>query len=429
MAREAARAKGDRRAPRRPSHAHAPIARAAGAGTGIGPAIVLAPGRERSLHLRHPWIFSGAIERTEGNPGSGETVAVIAADGAFLAHAAYSPASQIRARVWSFAADATIDEAFFAGAIARAAAKRAPMLDERNTACRVVHGESDGLPGVIADRYGDVVVLQCLSAGADRWRSSIARALAADTQAHCVYERSDADVRALEGLPVRGGAILGELAGTAAIVEDGLAYRVDVAHGQKTGFYLDQRDNRRVVGRHAAGRRVLNAFCYTGGFSLAALAGGAARVVSIDSSADALTQARANLALNYALDGTRASWVEADVFAELRRLRDVGASFDLVVLDPPKFAPTAAHAERAARAYKDINLLAFKLLAAGGLLATFSCSGGITAELFRKIVAGAALDAHADAQVIGQLAASADHPVALTFPEGDYLKGLLIRKS
>jgi 23S rRNA (cytosine1962-C5)-methyltransferase len=222
---------------------------------------------------------------------------------------------------------------------------------------------------------------------------------------------------------------VGSLPDAVAIVEDGIDYRVDVVHGQKTGFYLDQRDNRHIVRRHAQGRRVLNAFCYTGGFSLAAVAGDATSVVSIDSSGDALAMARENLARNPSLDAARAQWVEADVFAELRRMRDAGTTFDMIILDPPKFAPTAAHAERAARAYKDINLLALKLLTAGGLLATFSCSGGISAELFQKIVAGAALDANADAQVIAHLTAGADHPVALNFPEGDYLKGLLIRKA
>ncbi len=389
---------------------------------------MLAPGREKSLRLRHPWIFSGAVERVEGNPASGDTVAVVAADGAFLAHAAYSPTSQIRARVWSFDKDAAIDAAFFGRRVARAAAARAPLFDGAHTAGRILHGESDGMPGVVADRYGGVVVLQCLSAGAERWRDVIAAALVEATGAQCVFERSDADVRALEGLPTRTGALLGQLPDEAAIIEDGLHYRVDVAHGQKTGFYLDQRDNRAIVRRHATDRRVLNAFCYTGGFTLAALAGGAASVVSIDSSADALAMARENVARNATLDAARAHWSDADVFAELRRLRDTAATFDMIVLDPPKFAPTAAHAERAARAYKDINLLAMKLLAPGGLLATFSCSGGISAELFQKIVAGAALDAHADAQILAHLGASADHPVALNFPEGDYLKGLLIRK-
>ena len=395
----------------------------------IGPALVLAPGREKSSRLRHPWIFSGAVERVEGVPASGDTVTVVAADGAFLAHAAFSPSSQIRARVWSFDPHATIDAAFFHAAVARALAARRPLFDAAHTAGRILHGESDGLPGVIADRYGDVVVLQCLAAGAERWREEIATALVATTGAQCIYERSDADVRALEGLPARTGPIQGTLPDAVTMVEDELGYAVDVVHGQKTGFYLDQRDNRRIVRRHATDRRVLNGFCYTGGFSLAALAGGAASVVSIDSSGDALTMARDNLARNGFLDATRAQGVEADVFAELRRLRDAGATFDLIVLDPPKFAPTAAHAERAARAYKDINLLALKLLAADGLLATFSCSGGISAELFQKIVAGAALDANVDAQIVARLTASADHPVALNFPEGDYLKGLLLRKA
>jgi len=244
----------------------------------------------------------------------------------------------------------------------------------------------------------------------------------------CVYERSDADVRALEGLPPRTGPLVGELPTEVAIVEDGIAYRVDPVAGQKTGFFLDQRDNRRLAREIAHGRRALNAFCYTGGFTLAALAGGAAAVTSIDSSADALALARENLGRNPALPAAAAAWVEADVFADLRRLRNEGAVFDLVVLDPPKFAPTAAHAQRAARAYKDVNLLALKLLAPGGLLLTFSCSGGISADLFRKIVAGAAVDAGADAQVLRTLGAAADHPVALAFPEGEYLKGLLVRK-
>jgi 23S rRNA (cytosine1962-C5)-methyltransferase len=426
----AAAAKVDRRKPRRTPHEPHAVARAAGAGTGMGPALVLAPGREKSSRLRHPWIFSGAVERVAGAPASGDTVTVVAADGTFLARAAYSPSSQIRARVWSFDPHASVDAAYFTRTVAHAAAARGPLLDAGHTACRILHGESDGLPGVIADRYGDVVVLQCLSAGAARWREEIAAALVEATGARCVYERSDADVRTLEGLPPRTGTILGTLPdGGVAIVEDGIAYGVDVVQGQKTGFYLDQRNNRRIVRGHASGRRVLNAFCYTGGFSLAALAGGAASVLSIDSSGDALQMACANLARNPSLDATRAQWNEADVFAELRQLRDAGATFDMIVMDPPKFAPTAAHAERAARAYKDINLLAFKLLTAGGLLATFSCSGGISADLFQKIVAGAALDANVDAQIVARLTASADHPVALNFPEGDYLKGLLLRKA
>jgi 23S rRNA (cytosine1962-C5)-methyltransferase len=301
------------------------------------------------------------------------------------------------------------------------------MLDGRHTGCRLVHGESDGLPGVVADRYGDVVVLQLTSAGAEAWREPIADALVEHTGATCVVERSDAEVRTLEGLAPRTGSLRGTLREPVTIVEDGIAYEVDVLRGQKTGFYLDQRDNRRIVREHARGAEVLNAFCYTGGFSLAALAGGAQSVLSIDSSGEALEDARANLARNPALAG-HADWLEGDVFAELRKLRAAGRMFDVVVLDPPKFAPTAKHAPKAARAYKDINLWALKLLRPGGLLATFSCSGGIAADLFQKIVAGAALDANVDAVIVGRMTASADHPVALAFPEGDYLKGLLVRR-
>jgi len=385
-------------------------------------------GRERSLAHRHPWIFSGAVERVDGEPARGATVDIRDGDGQWRARAAWSPSSQIRARVWTWDPRQVVDEAFFVDAVGRACAARQPMLDRAHTACRLVHGESDGLPGVVADRYGDTVVLQLLSAGAEYWRDTLVDALRRATGAACIYERSDADVRTLEGLPPRTGALHGRLRSPLVIVEGGLDYRVDVVAGQKTGFYLDQRDNRALVATQAHGRRVLNAFCYTGGFTLAALAGGAASVLSIDSSADAFRIAQENVGRNPGLDAKGATWTEGDVFVELRALRNRAAEFDLIVLDPPKFAPTAAHAKGAARAYKDINLLALKLLAPGGLLATFSCSGGIDAALFQKIVAGAARDANADAAIVARLAASADHPVALDFPEGEYLKGLLIRK-
>ncbi|NDP43430.1 MAG: class I SAM-dependent rRNA methyltransferase [Aromatoleum sp.] len=394
-----------------------------------GPSLRLKHGRDRSLKLRHPWIFSGAVAGVDGAPASGDTVPVIGDDGKLLGQAAYSPSSQIRARVWTFDALECVDAAFFARRVAMAIAARDGMLDADHTGCRLIHGESDGLPGVIADRYGETIVMQLSSAGAERWRDSIVEALAAQPGVICVYERSDADVRTIEGLAPRNGVASGTLPDTVSLVEAGLRYEVDVAAGQKTGFYLDQRDSRAAVRALAAGRETLNMFCYTGGFTLAALAGGASRVLSVDSSSGALALARANLARNAMLPAERAEWRDADAFAELRKLRDAGASFDLVVLDPPKFAPTAQHAERASRAYKDINLWALKLLRPGGLLATFSCSSGVDAGLFRKIVGGAALDAGADAAVIGRFGPSADHPAALAFPEGDYLKGLLIRKS
>ena len=395
--------------------------------TGKAATLLLALGRDKSLKRRHPWVFSGAVKRVLGDPQTGETVEVRMEGGPVLARAAYSPSSQIRARVWSFDERERIDAAFLRARVERALALRTMLPAGRNTnAMRLVHGESDGLPGLIVDRYADVLVAQFLSAGAERWREALLDALVEFSGFETVYERSDAEVRALEGLPVRTGFARGNReARRCPIVEYGLNFRVDVAQGQKTGFFLDQRENRQRIRQLAAERSVLDAFCYTGGFSISALAGGAREVLSLDSSAAALAGARENLAAN-SLDAARISFEEADVFAHLRTLRDRARHYDLIILDPPKFAPTAAQAQNAARAYKDINLLAFKLLNPGGLLATFSCSGGVSAELFQSIVAGAALDAGADARIIERFGPAQDHPVALAFPEGDYLKGLLL---
>ena len=389
----------------------------------------LKPGREKSLRRRHPWIFSGAVEKVTGKPAAGDTVEVRDASGKTLAHAAYSPRSQIRARVWTFDAAEEVDAAFFRRRVSRAIALREALPASRHSnALRLVHGESDGLPGLVVDRYADVLVAQFLAAGVERWRDAILDALVECAGCTAIYERSDAETRKLEGLEARVGFARGDRAATRCpIIEYGLNFRVDVEQGQKTGFFLDQRENRRRIRSLAAGREVLDGFSYTGGFAISALAGGATRVLALESSAEALAVARENLAAN-PLDASKVAFLQADVFAQLRKLRDQGASFDLVVLDPPKFAPTAAQAKNAARAYKDINLLAFKLLRPGGLLATFSCSGGVDAALFQSIVAGAALDAGADARIIERFGAAADHPVALEFPEGDYLKGLLVLK-
>ena len=392
--------------------------------------LILKAGRDKSVKRHHPWIFSGAIERLDGNPDSGETVLVKSAEGNALALAAYSPQSQIRARVWSFDPGVSIKRAFFDATIKKAIQLRAALPAARHTnAMRLVHGESDGLPGLVVDRYDDVLVAQFLSAGAEHWREAILDALAAETGCEAIYERSDAEVRSLEGLAPKVGFARGNRqTKRCPIVEHGLNFRVDVEAGQKTGFFLDQRDNRQRVRSLAEGREVLDAFCYTGGFSIAALAGGAKHVTAVESSAEALEVAKENLAAN-PLEASRIAFEKADVFAYQRLLRDRGKSFGLVVLDPPKFAPTAAQVKNAARAYKDINLMALKLLKPGGLLATFSCSGGVSAELFQSIVAGAASDAGVDARIIERFGAAADHPVALNFPEGDYLKGLLILRN
>ena len=389
--------------------------------------MTLKSGREKSMLRRHPWIFSGAVSSIDAGTGSGDIVRVQAEDGRFLAYAAFSEKSQIIARVLSFGEGDTIDEAFYRRQIKTAIARRASIFHQSDAA-RLIHAESDGLPGLIADRYGEVIVMQLLTAGIDPQRELLARLLQEETGVSTIYERSDADVRDLEGLVARNGLIVGNpLAAETVITENGLKIAVDIVHGHKTGFYLDQRDNRGLTKSLANNADVLNCFCYTGAMSVAALAGGAKSVLSIDSSGPSLQMAARNVELN-GLDAARAEWLDDDVFLALRKLRDQAKSFDLIILDPPKFAPTAHHAEKASRAYKDINLLALKLLRPGGHLMTFSCSGGISADLFQKIVAGAALDAHIDAQIVQRLGPGADHPVALHFPEGDYLKGLLLRR-
>ena len=403
--------------------------------------IILKSGREKSLLRRHPWVFSGAVGQVNGDPASGSTIDVRAADGAFLARAAYSPSSQIRARVWSFDPDEAVDADFFRRRILAALARRtiffsSPHFLQANggreggvtDAFRLIHAESDGIPGLVVDRYGDVLVVQVLTAGCEFWRETLADLLLELTGATAIYERSDADVRELEGLLPRVGLLRGpKIESRITISEYGLKFLVDIEHGHKTGFYLDQRANRNRVGQLAAGRDVLNCFCYTGGFSIHAARGGAKSIVSVDTSADALAAGQENAALN-GIQADGLEWLEADVFIALRKFRDQNRSWDLIVLDPPKFAPTAAQAEKAARGYKDINRLAFKLLRPGGILVTFSCSGGIDAALFQKIVASAALDAGVEAQIVESMTQGPDHPVSIHFPEGAYLKGLVCVK-
>lgn len=388
--------------------------------------LILKPGREKSLLRRHPWIFSGALAQIQGSPEAGDTVEIVSSQAKFLAYAAYSPHSQIVARVWDWNRDSCIDQQFFHRRLNHAIMARRALVHETN-AMRLVYSESDGLPGLIVDLYDDSLVMQVLSAGMERWYQTCADIVLELTVAARVFERSDAEVRQLEGLLPRVGALRGTAPPQRIKIGEGrLEFWVDVRKGQKTGFYLDQRVNRVRVGALARDKEVLDCFCHSGGFALHALANGAKSVLSVDSSAEALRLARENLALN-SLPEDKAEWREGDVFEVLRSLRDEARRFDMIILDPPKFAPTAASAEKAARGYKDINLLAFKLLRPGGLLATFSCSGGISAELFQKIVAGAALDAGLDVQIVEQFTATPDHPVALNFPESAYLKGLLCR--
>lgn len=390
------------------------------------PVLRLKAGREKSLLRKHPWVFSGAVAEVTGSPANGATVRVNGAGGQFLGWAAYSKYSQISARLWSWDEQQVVGETFFRQRLSAAIAARERLaLDRSGDALRLVHGESDGMPGLVVDRYGDCLVLQSLSSGIEYWKELLADLLVELTGSVGIYERSDVDVRRLEGIEEHSGLLRGQIpTGSLQINENQLHFWVDIRAGHKTGFYLDQRDNRARVRQLAAGREVLDCFCYTGGFSLNSLAGGAASVVAVDSSLDALQAAEQNLALNGST-GAAYSQIQGDVFQVLRSLRDQRRSFDMLVLDPPKFAPTAAQAQQAARGYKDINLLAFKLLRPGGLLVTFSCSGGVDAALFQKIVAGAALDAGVEAAIIEQLHQAPDHPIGLNFPEGAYLKGLI----
>ncbi|MCZ2497907.1 23S rRNA (cytosine(1962)-C(5))-methyltransferase RlmI [Xylophilus sp. Kf1] len=391
----------------------------------------LRDGKERSLLRQHPWIFESAIAR--GAADSGETVRVEGHDGRFLGWAAFSPSSRIRARLWSFVETDRIDAAFFQARV-RAAVDLRARLGIASDGMRLVHGESDGLPGLVVDRYGDTLVAQFGSAGVERWKTVLADALLDATGLSRLYERSDASARGLEGLPEVTGWLRGDGPTALVLQEHGWHLGLDIATGHKTGYYLDQRDSRKAFAdtvQRLGSRRVLNCYSYTGGFSVAALVGQRAagvtggEVTTIDSSGPALEQARENLRLN-GFDGTGCDFLDADVNASLRRFGQEGRVFDAIVLDPPKFAPTVAHADRAARAYKDINRLALKLLAPGGVLFTYSCSGGVPPELFHKIVASASADAGVDGYVIQRLAGAPDHPMTLTFPEGDYLKGLAI---
>ena len=390
--------------------------------------VVLKQGRDKNVRSHHPWVFSGAVQHVKGNPQSGETVELRAANGDLLGMGAWSPVSQIQVRLWRFAA-ALPDRDFFISRIQQALAYRQQLgIPQQNSGYRLINAESDGLPGVVVDVFGEWLVMQCLTTGAEYWKHTLVDALAATIPCRGIYERSDVEVRKKEGLETTSGLLKGEMPPAYLdIMEEGRHYRVDVINGHKTGFYLDQRDNRSALQQYAQGKTVLNCFSYTGGFSIAALHGGALQATNIDASQPALDLAAQAAALN-GFQPEQMDNICGDVFKLLREYRNEGRQFDIVVLDPPKFAENRKQLDKAARGYKDINLLGFKLLKPGGLLFTFSCSGLMESGLFQKIVADAAVDAECDARILHKLDQATDHPTRLAFPEGYYLKGLVCQK-
>lgn len=392
--------------------------------------ITLKAGRDKSAIRRHPWIFSGAIDTVSSDPEFGESVEVYAYNGDFLGIAAYSPTSQIRARFWSFFEKTEIDELFFEERLETAIQLRESRgfsISNPLSAFRLIYAENDGIPGCIIDKYGEYYSVEILAAGPEKYREIIYKVLAKKTGCKGIFERCDSDVRKKEGMEKRTGVVYGIVPETPIPMEEnGIRFLIDIRNGHKTGYYLDQRDARKRIGELSSGKKVLNCFCYTGGFGLFALKGNASHVYQVDVSKSALKIAK-ELLIENKLPTAKATHTEADVFQYLRKCRDKGETFDLIVLDPPKFVEAKDHLQKGARGYKDINLLAMKLLSPNGMLATFSCSGLMDMSLFQKIIADAASDAKKDMQIIERFGQPADHPISLAFPEGQYLKGLLVQ--
>ena len=390
------------------------------------PSVTLKKSADSFIKRKHPWIFSGAIEKVEGNLSNGETVQIFTSDKKLVGLGSFSPSSQIRVRVWTFNPEEKIDSDYFRNKIEQAKSFREKIVNIKTTnAYRIINSESDGLPGLIVDCYGEYLVCQFLSSGAEFYKETFINILNDTFKPKGIYERSDVDVREKEGLkPIKELLIGKEPKELVEINENGLKFLVDIKEGHKTGFYLDQKDNRKLVSEFAKEKNILNCFSYTGGFSVYALASGAEMVTQIESSLSALEIANKNIEMN-GLNISNIENINGDVFEVLRKFRDERRTFDLIILDPPKFAESSSQIQKASRGYKDINLLAIKLLNHGGILFTFSCSGHVSPELFQKIVSDAALDSGREVKIIKQLTQSADHPVSINFPEGLYLKGLV----
>jgi 23S rRNA (cytosine1962-C5)-methyltransferase len=388
--------------------------------------IILKKSADSFIKRKHPWIFSGAIYKVEGNPANGETVQILTSDKKLIGYGSFSPLSQIRVRVWSFNPEEKIDADFFRSKISLASSLRENIIDSSNTnAYRIINAESDGLPGLIVDRYAEYLVCQFLSAGSEFNKDKIVEILNDIFNPDGIYERSDVEVRIKEGLQPVQGLLKGIVPdGFVEVRENGFKFLVDIKNGHKTGFYLDQKNNRKLISEFSKGKNVLNCFSYTGGFSVYALVSGAQNVTQVEASSSAIELSTKNFELNN-LNSSMVENINGDVFEVLRKFRDERKTFDLIILDPPKFTESTSQIQKASRGYKDINLLAIKLLNPGGVLFTFSCSGHISTDLFQKIIAGAALDSEREVKIIKQLTQSSDHPVALNFPEGLYLKGFV----
>jgi len=390
--------------------------------------VILKKGKEKAALQRHPWIFSGALDRVKGSPANGEVVRVLAADKEFLAYGYFNEKSRVAVRMLEWDETKTIDREWYQQKIRTAIASRAHVLRNGDTnTCRLVFSEADFLPGLIVDRYADFLSLQILSAGIENAKEDIINILREELQPTGIFDKSDATARTHEDLEVANGLLWGENPPEfLEVKENGILYHINIAGGQKSGFYCDQRDNRQILAAYTPGKTVLDCFSYSGGFSLNSLKAGATHVTSVDSSALALETLQQNIDLN-GFDKAQSTVVQSDVNKQLRALKEEGKKFDVIVLDPPKYAPSRSALDRAARAYKDLNRLGMGLLESGGLLATFSCSGAVDIETFKQIIAWAALDAGKEIQIVKQFSQPEDHPVRISFPEGEYLKGLLLR--
>ncbi|WP_316819594.1 class I SAM-dependent rRNA methyltransferase [Pedobacter gandavensis] len=389
--------------------------------------VILKKGKEKAAMLHHPWIFSGAIDKIKGKPENGEIVKVCAASAEFLAYAYYNAESRVALRLMEWDESKTIDKSWYQLKLRDAIASRQHLLNENTNTCRLVFSEADFLPGLIVDKYADFLSLQILSSGMENAKQELIEILIEELNPRGIFDKSDAGARKHENLEATQGLLWGETPPEfIEVKENGISYHINIADGQKSGFYCDQRDNRDILAAYTRDKKVLDCFCYSGGFTLNSLKQGAAHVTSVDSSALAIETLQHNLSLN-GLEASRQESIQSDVNKQLRAFKEEGKKFDVIVLDPPKYAPSRSALDRAARAYKDLNRLGMLLLEKGGILATFSCSGAVDMETFKQIIAWAALDAGREVQILKQFNQPEDHPVRLSFPEGEYLKGLLLR--